>query len=49
MQRLEVSGAVRLIDRSLGIKGLKMEDKVSELRFIAVNVMNGKIWTAVNM
>ena len=49
MQRLEVSGAVRPIYRSLGIKGLKMEDKVSELRFIAANVMNGQIWTAVNM
>ena len=29
MQRLEVSGAVRLIYRSLGVKGLKTELKLS--------------------
>jgi hypothetical protein len=29
MQRLEVSGAVRLIYRSLGVKGLRKEPKVS--------------------
>ena len=33
MQHLEVSGAVRLIYRSLGVKGLNAHTIVSERRF----------------
>ena len=36
MQRLEVSGAVRLIYRSLGIKGLKRAESKHKLRAYVV-------------
>jgi len=31
MQRLKVSGAVRLINRSLGVKGLRIKDEIRYL------------------
>ena len=45
MQRLEVSGAVRLIYRSLGVKGLRglKLNTFASLRFTLV-IIRAKIW-----